>query len=143
MTNVVVELVTCAKKKWILKLTYVQFMLRVLCSNRFLVSAPAIMSSFATQHEGTISPEFYCVIKHCTMKADGGVEIQLHHSWPQHYKEVSGQLHAPVALSPCPLDTGFACGPEPVLTLWTREEFFAHAENRTQTIQPVTYRYTA
>jgi hypothetical protein len=44
------------------------------------------------------------------MKAYGEVEVQLHHFWPRHYMEVSGQLHAPAALSQgknlwYPLDT--------------------------------------
>jgi hypothetical protein len=32
------------------------------------------------------------------MKTYGGVEVQLHISWPRHYIEVSGQLHAPATL---------------------------------------------
>jgi hypothetical protein len=34
------------------------------------------------------------------MKTYGGVKVQLHHSWPQHQMEVSGQPHAPAALPP-------------------------------------------
>jgi hypothetical protein len=29
------------------------------------------------------------------MKMYGEVEVQLHDSWPRHWMEVSGQLHAP------------------------------------------------
>jgi hypothetical protein len=34
------------------------------------------------------------------MKTYGGVEVQLHHSWPRHYMDVSGQLHTAAALPP-------------------------------------------
>jgi hypothetical protein len=34
------------------------------------------------------------------MKTYGGVEVSLHHSQPQHYMELSGQVHAPTALHP-------------------------------------------
>jgi hypothetical protein len=33
------------------------------------------------------------------MKTYGGVEVQLHHSWPEHEMEVSGQLHLPATLT--------------------------------------------
>jgi hypothetical protein len=33
------------------------------------------------------------------MKTQGGIELQLHHSWSRHWIEVSGQLHNPAALS--------------------------------------------
>jgi hypothetical protein len=32
------------------------------------------------------------------MKTYGGVEVELHVSWPRHYMEVSDQLHASAAL---------------------------------------------
>jgi hypothetical protein len=32
------------------------------------------------------------------MKTYGVVEVYLHHSQPRHWMEVSGQLHAPIAL---------------------------------------------
>jgi hypothetical protein len=34
------------------------------------------------------------------MKTHRGVKVQVHHSWPRHYMEVSGQLHVPAALLP-------------------------------------------
>jgi hypothetical protein len=34
------------------------------------------------------------------MKMYGEMEAELHHSWPRHWIEVSGQLHASVALTP-------------------------------------------
>jgi hypothetical protein len=40
------------------------------------------------------------LIKHSAKKTYRGVEVQLHHSWPRHKMEVSGQLHAPTALPP-------------------------------------------
>jgi hypothetical protein len=64
------------------------------------------------------------------MKTCGGVEIQLHHSSPRHYIEVSHQLHAHVAL-PIVQQAGWA--PQPVWILWRNEISLASDRNRTLT----------
>jgi hypothetical protein len=61
------------------------------------------------------------------MKNYGGVEVQLHHYSPLHYVEMSGQLHAAVALPlrkepPVPIGKEAGWAPEPVWTLWSREK---------------------
>jgi hypothetical protein len=76
----------------------------------------------------------------------GGVKIKLHHSWPRHWVEVSGQLHAPAALStwqkpPVLIRQEAGWAPQPIWTLWRREKSCT-AEKRTQVIQPVARRCT-
>jgi hypothetical protein len=41
--------------------------------------------------EGEVVP----VLKYHSINTRGGVEVDLHHSWPRHQMEVSGQLHDP------------------------------------------------
>jgi hypothetical protein len=36
---------------------------------------------------------FNYVIKHHTMKAYGGVELQLHHSWSRHWEDDMGSIY--------------------------------------------------
>jgi hypothetical protein len=57
-----------------------------------------------SQEERILSPVikkkvklFLCSIKHDAIKTYGGVEVRLHHSWPHHWMEVSGQLQATLA----------------------------------------------
>jgi hypothetical protein len=38
-------------------------------------------------------------MKNHAMETNGRGEEQLHYSWPWHYTELNGQLHAPAALS--------------------------------------------
>jgi hypothetical protein len=40
-----------------------------------------------------------CLIKHYTIKAYRGVDVEIHISCPRHLLEVSGQLHAPASLA--------------------------------------------
>jgi hypothetical protein len=59
---------------------------------------------------------------HHTMKMYGVVELLLHHSWTWHYKELSGQLHSPAAVTPgrkplVPIALEAGCAPEPVWML--------------------------
>jgi hypothetical protein len=59
--------------------------------------------------------------------------------------EVSGQLHAPVALPPVPIVQEAELAAEPVWTLWRREEPLASTANRTpitRSSSPETSRYT-
>jgi hypothetical protein len=74
------------------------------------------------------------------------MEVQLHHSWPRHYMEVSSQLHASDAFPP---------GKEPPCTHWIdirvgsragldtveKGEFLASAGNGTPAVQAVARRY--
>jgi hypothetical protein len=67
-----------------------------------------------------------CLIKH-VKKMCGEVEVQLHHSSPRHQMEVSRQLHASATLlpgkeSPVPTGQEVVWSPEPVWTLWRREQ---------------------
>jgi hypothetical protein len=61
------------------------------------------------------------------MKTYGEVGVQLHHSWPRHWMEMSGQLYAPAASPPRKGSSVL----QPVLTLWQKESFLP-AENRIQ-----------
>jgi hypothetical protein len=70
-------------------------------------------------------------------------------SWPRHYQEVSGQLHAPAALPPGkepPLSIGQKAGwaPEPVWTTWRRENSWPYRDSNSDhsEVQPVASRYT-
>jgi hypothetical protein len=61
------------------------------------------------------------------MKTWRGVEVKLHHSWPQNLMEVNSELHAPAALYPgklSPVTIGLEAGwaPDSVWTLWRREK---------------------
>jgi hypothetical protein len=67
-----------------------------------------------------------CLIKQHAMKTSVRVEINLHHSWPRHWMEVIGQLHAPAAvpqgkLRAVPIGQEAGWATEPVWTLWSRE----------------------
>jgi hypothetical protein len=56
------------------------------------------------------------------------------HSWPRHYMEVSGQLHAPAVLPPWKEDLLYrrlGGAPEPVWTRWWRQKFLAPTGTRT------------
>jgi hypothetical protein len=73
------------------------------------------------------------------MKTNGGVEEHIHHLRPPHSMEVC-QIHSPAALnSSITWEIGWA--PETVWTLWSREESFVLAGNRSSTVQPVARRY--
>jgi dolichyl-phosphate-mannose--protein O-mannosyl transferase len=48
-------------------------------------------------HKCKVVPVLNYLIKYLAMKAYVGVEVQLHHSSPQHWMEVSCKLHAPAA----------------------------------------------
>jgi hypothetical protein len=50
--------------------------------------------------------------------------------------EVSGQLHAPAALSLVPIGYEAGWAPEPIWTLWRGEKSYT-ARNQTQAVQPV------
>jgi hypothetical protein len=50
--------------------------------------------------------------------------------------EVSGQIHAPATFPPVPIGGEAGWAPEPVWTLWRRENFCT-AGNRTRAVQPV------
>jgi hypothetical protein len=70
-------------------------------------------------------------------------------SWPRHYFEVSGQLHAPAALHPGkepPVPIGQEAGwvPEPVWTTWTRENSRTYRDSNSDpsVVLPVASRYT-
>jgi hypothetical protein len=54
-------------------------------------SAPGVVSLFKLS---------LCLTKHCAIKAYVGVVCRFSFSSPRHYLEVSGQLHAPAALTP-------------------------------------------
>jgi hypothetical protein len=61
--------------------------------------------------------------------------------------EVSGHLHAPVALllgnvPSVPIGQEAVWAPERVWTLWSKEKFLALAGNRTPAVQPEAHRYT-
>jgi hypothetical protein len=59
-------------------------------------------------------------------------------SWPRHWL-VSGQLHAPVALSPVPIGWEVGWTPEPVWTTWRSEYSWPYLDS---VVQPVASRYT-
>jgi hypothetical protein len=68
------------------------------------------------------------------MTACGRAEVMPHHSEPRHYLKVSGQLHAPVALTPRkepPVPIGEEVGwiPEPVWTTWSGDKSLVPAGN--------------
>jgi hypothetical protein len=70
-------------------------------------------------------------------------------SWPRHYLEVSGQLHAPAALPPRkepPVPIGEEVGwtSEPVWKSWRRENSWPHRDSNSDfsVVQPVASRYT-
>jgi hypothetical protein len=59
--------------------------------------------------------------------------------------ELSGQLHAPVALPPGkqpPVRTESEVGSEPVWTLWSGQKSLSASGNRTPAVQPLARRYT-
>jgi hypothetical protein len=57
------------------------------------------------------------------MKTYGRVEVELHHSRPRHWMEVSGHLQAPVALPRYPLDRRLG-GPQSRSGQWRVEKHF-------------------
>jgi hypothetical protein len=70
-------------------------------------------------------------------------------SWPRHYLEVSGQLHAPAALFPenipsYPLDRRARWISEPVWTTWRRENSWPYWDSNSNPslVQLVASRYT-
>jgi hypothetical protein len=70
-------------------------------------------------------------------------------TWSQHYLEMSGQFHAPAALSPekeRPVPIGLEVGwtPEPVWTTWRRENAWPYRDSNSDPsfVQPVASRYT-
>jgi hypothetical protein len=70
-------------------------------------------------------------------------------SWPQHWLEVSGQLHAPAALpsekeSAVRIGEEAWCAPDPVWTTWRRESSWPYWDSNCNpsVIQPVASRYT-
>jgi hypothetical protein len=50
------------------------------------------------------------------------VELQLHHSLPQHQMHESGQVYATDSLLPVSTVQSVGCAPEPVCTLWRRKK---------------------
>jgi hypothetical protein len=70
-------------------------------------------------------------------------------SWPRHYSEVSGQLHAPAALLPENehlISIGYEAGwvLEKVWMMWRGENSYPHLDSNSDpsVIQPVASRYT-
>jgi hypothetical protein len=70
-------------------------------------------------------------------------------SWPRHYLEVSGQLHALAALPPekepqVPIGQEDGWNSEPVWTIWRSENSWPHRDSNSDSsvVQPVTSRYT-
>jgi hypothetical protein len=57
---------------------------------------------------------------------------------------VSGQLHAPAALPPVPIGSEAGWAPEPVCTMWRRENSWPYQDSNSDpsVVQPVASRYT-
>jgi hypothetical protein len=75
-----------------------------------------------------------------------GMELLQPHSWPSHWTEVSGQLHAyassPSARElPIPIWQEAEWVPEPVWMPWRGHPFISPAENRTPCIRSVAHHY--
>jgi hypothetical protein len=79
-----------------------------------------------------------CLIKRHDIKTYWGVEVQLHHSWPGHQMEMSGQLYSPATLLRVPIKWEAAWAPETVWALWSRKKRTVAAGNRT--LSPSLYR---
>jgi hypothetical protein len=83
------------------------------------------------------------------MKAYGEWMYRSTFSWPRQYLVVSGQIHAPAALTPekePPVTIGQEVGwiTEPVWTIWTIENSWPHRDSNSDfsVAQPVASRYT-
>jgi hypothetical protein len=70
-------------------------------------------------------------------------------SWPRHYLEVSGQLHATAALPPgkeplVPIVYEVGWTSEPVWKIWRRENYCPYRDSNSDpsVVQPVASRYT-
>jgi hypothetical protein len=83
------------------------------------------------------------------MKAYGEWMYRSTFSWPRQKLEVSGQLHAPAALTPgkeppVPIEQEVRWTSEPVWTIWRSENSWSHRDSNSDSsvVQPVVSRYT-
>jgi hypothetical protein len=83
------------------------------------------------------------------MKAYGEWMYRSTFSWPRHWLEVSGQLHAQAALPPgkepsVPIGEEVRWTSEPVWTIWKRENSWPYRDSNSDlsVVQPVASRYT-
>jgi hypothetical protein len=73
------------------------------------------------------------------MKTHRELELQLHNFLPEHQTQESGHLYVPDPSPPVPTVQRVGCAPEPVWTLWRRENSLSQPSSNpdSSVVQPV------